>query len=94
MTLCQPFAGCEWDFDITLNPRQRPVAFNGVYLGTFFSRQLDALHYWLAINHRSATANGPYTRTVLARCCAVSAYAFADTPQPVSVVPVPYESLL
>jgi hypothetical protein len=25
---------------------------------------------------------------------AVSAYAFADTPQPVSVVPVPYESLL
>ncbi|MDM2906144.1 hypothetical protein OGY67_12500, partial [Citrobacter sp. Cpo015] len=25
---------------------------------------------------------------------AVSAYAFADTPQPVSVAPVPYESLL
>ncbi|OCF79452.1 hypothetical protein AS299_14920, partial [Citrobacter freundii] len=62
----------QWYFDISVNPRQRLIAFYGVYPGAFFSRQLHALYYRLAINHRGATANRPEPTAVSIRLLAIT----------------------
>jgi hypothetical protein len=50
--------------NIAVNPRQSPIAFDGVHLIAFGLSQFHALHNRFTINHRCAAANSPDTAAI------------------------------